>query len=39
MNRRVASYLLGQPMLGDLLAEGLNELGLSFGDERTTPVA
>ena len=39
MNRRVASYLLGQPMLGDLLAEGLDELGLSFGDERTTPVA
>lgn len=39
MNRRTASYLLGQPMLGDLLAEGLDELGLSFDDERTTPTA
>jgi hypothetical protein len=39
MNKRTASYLLGQPMLGDLLAEGLEELGLSFGGERTTPVS
>lgn len=37
INRRTASYLLGQPMLGDLLAEGLDELGLSFDDERTAP--
>ena len=35
---RVASYLLGEPMLGDLLAEGLDELGISPGAERTTPV-
>ena len=35
-----ARYLLGQPMLGDLLAEGLDELGLSYTDgERTTPIA
>jgi Protein of unknown function (DUF3775) len=37
-NVRVAHYLLGQPMLGDLLAEGLNEFGISWTDERTTPV-
>jgi len=35
---RSASYLLGEPMLGDLLAEGLEEFGLSWGDERTTPI-
>ncbi|WP_407167082.1 DUF3775 domain-containing protein [Bradyrhizobium sp. ORS 111] len=28
-----ASYLLGEPMLGDLLAEGLDELGLLPGGE------
>jgi hypothetical protein len=33
-----ASYLLGEPMLGDLLAEGLDQFGLSWSDERTTPV-
>jgi hypothetical protein len=33
-----ARYLLGEPMLGDLLAEGLGEFGLSWTDERTTPV-
>ena len=33
-----SSYLLGEPMLGDLLAEGLDEFGLSWTDERTTPV-
>jgi hypothetical protein len=38
INRRTASYLLGQPMFGDLLAQGLDELGLSFDGERTTPV-
>jgi hypothetical protein len=33
-------YLLGQPMLGDFLAEGLDELGLpNGGTERTTPVS
>jgi len=36
-NRRTARYLLGEPMLGDFLAEGLDEFGLSWGDERTTP--
>jgi hypothetical protein len=35
---RTAGYLLGEPMLGDLLAEGLEEFGISWGDERTTPV-
>ena len=39
MNTRTASYLLGQPMLGDLLAEGLDELGLTADGDRTTPVA
>jgi hypothetical protein len=35
-----ARYLLGEPMLGDLLAEGLSELGLSYTDgDRITPVA
>lgn len=35
-----ARYLLGQPMLGDLLAEGLDELGISFDrGERATPAA
>jgi hypothetical protein len=38
MNRRTATYLLGQPLLGDLLAEGLDELGLSSDGGRTTPV-
>jgi hypothetical protein len=37
-NGRTAGYLLGEPMLGDLLAEGLGEFGLSWADERTTPV-
>jgi hypothetical protein len=37
-NGRTASYLLGEPMLGDLLAEGLDAFGLSWTDERTTPV-
>jgi hypothetical protein len=38
-NRHTARYLLGQPMLGDLLAEGLDELGLSPDGERTTQVS
>ena len=38
--RSVVSYLLGQPLLGDLLAEGLEEAGLPpSGNGRTTPVA
>jgi hypothetical protein len=36
-NGRTASYLLGEPLLSDFLAEGLDEFGLSWGDERTTP--
>jgi hypothetical protein len=37
-NGRTARYLLGEPMLGDFLAEGLDEFGLSAAGERTTPV-
>ena len=37
-NGRTAQYLLGEPMLGDFLAEGLDEFGVPWGDERTTPV-
>jgi hypothetical protein len=33
-----ARYLLGEPMLGDLLAEGLGEFGLSWTEGRTTPI-
>ncbi|MTV17020.1 MULTISPECIES: DUF3775 domain-containing protein [Bradyrhizobium] len=35
---RTASYLLGEPMLGDFLAEGLDEFGLGPSDERITPI-
>lgn len=38
-NGHTARYLLGEPLLGDLLAEGLNEFGLDWTDERTTPVS
>jgi hypothetical protein len=38
-DRHVARYLLGQPMLGDLLEQGLDELGLSADGERITPVS
>jgi hypothetical protein len=38
-NGRIASYLLGEPLLSDFLAEGLDEFGLSWGDERITPVS
>jgi hypothetical protein len=31
-------YLLGEPMLGDFLADGLDEFGLSWSEERTTPI-
>ena len=37
-NGRTASYLLGEPMLGDLLAEGLDEFGIPPSDERITPI-
>ena len=37
-NGRTASYLLGEPMLGDLLAEGLDAFGLTWTGERTTLV-
>jgi hypothetical protein len=37
-NGRTARYLLGEPMLGDLLAEGLDAFGLSWADERIMPV-
>lgn len=33
-----AKYLLGEPMLGDLLAEGLDAFGVTWNDERITPV-
>lgn len=33
-----ARYLLGEPLLGDYLAEGLDAFGLTWADERTTPV-
>ena len=34
-NGRTASYLLGEPMLGDLLAEGLDAFGIDWTDEPT----
>jgi hypothetical protein len=37
-NSRTAGYLLGEPLLGDLLAEGLDEFGISLSGERTTPL-
>jgi len=37
-NNRTASYLLGEPMISDYLAEGLDAFGLTWADERTTPV-
>jgi hypothetical protein len=33
-----ASYLLGEPLVSDYLAEGLDEFGLNWNNERTTPV-
>jgi hypothetical protein len=33
-----ASTLLGEPLVSDYLAEGLEEFGLTWSDERTTPV-
>ena len=37
-NGHTARYLLGEPLLGDLLAEGLAAFGIDWTDERTTPV-
>jgi len=37
-NRRTASYLLGEPLLSDFLAGGLDAFGLTWADERTTPI-
>lgn len=34
--RETVQYLLGEPMLGDLLADGLDELGIDWTDERLT---
>ena len=36
-NGRTASYLLGEPLVSDYLAEGLGEFGLTWSDERITP--
>ena len=33
-----ARYLLGEPMLGDFLADGLDELGIDWTDERPLPI-
>jgi hypothetical protein len=33
---RASSYLLGEPMLGDLLAEGLDAFGIDWTDEMTS---
>jgi Protein of unknown function (DUF3775) len=35
-DRHTAHYLLGEPMLGDLLAEGLAAFGVDWTDERAT---
>jgi hypothetical protein len=37
-NGRTASYLLGEPLVSDYLAEGLDAFGLTWSNERTTPV-
>lgn len=37
-NGRTAHYLLGEPLLGDMLAEGLEAFGKSVDAERLTPV-
>jgi hypothetical protein len=37
-NRHTARYLLGEPLVSDYLAEGLDAFGLTWNDERTTPV-
>jgi hypothetical protein len=37
-DRNTASYLLGEPLVSDYLAEGLDTFGLTWTDERTMPV-
>jgi hypothetical protein len=37
-NDDAAGYLLGEPLVSDYLAEGLDAFGLTWNDERTTPV-
>ena len=37
-DRNTASYLLGEPLVSDYLAEGLDAFGETWTDERTTPV-
>jgi Protein of unknown function (DUF3775) len=37
-NRRTASYLLGEPLVSDYLAEGLDAFGLTWADERNSQV-
>jgi Protein of unknown function (DUF3775) len=37
-NNRTASYLLGEPLVSDYLAEGLDAFGETWTDERITPV-
>jgi hypothetical protein len=37
-DENTASYLLGEPLISDYLAEGLDAFGLTWNDERTTPV-
>ena len=37
--RRFCRDLLGEPLISDYLAEGLDEFGLTWDDERTTPVS
>jgi hypothetical protein len=37
-NENTAGYLLGEPLISDYLAEGLDAFGLTWNDERTTPV-
>jgi Protein of unknown function (DUF3775) len=36
--RHTARYLLGDPLISDYLSEGLDAFGLTWDDERTTPV-
>lgn len=35
--RETVRYLLGEPMLGDFLADGLDAFGLEWNDEHATP--
>jgi uncharacterized protein DUF3775 len=37
-NGRTANYLLGEPLLGDFLAEGLDQFGQSWTNARATPI-